>query len=90
MMNMKGHATSTAVHPHTIEDVYEEVTALRELVERLVQPAAPEREWLSIEEAATLLCRSPQAVRARCRSRKIGAKIAGKWRIPRDQLFSQN
>jgi hypothetical protein len=87
---MSRHVASTTYRQRTIDEVYDAVTALTELVERLVQPAARAREWLSVEEAAALLCRSPQAVRARCRTRKIGAKIAGKWRIPRDQLFSQN
>lgn len=81
---------------HTIiDDVLEEVRSLRkemrsmrDLIERVVVPAPVEREWLTVEEAAQLIHRTAQAVRARCRTRKkLGVKVDGSWQIDRAQLF---
>ena len=51
--------------------------------------ATPKREWLTVAEAAIEIGRTPQAVRARCRDRKIGVKVKGVWQIDRAKL-SQN
>jgi hypothetical protein len=71
----------------TLESVHAEIVALRELVEQLVS-APSERTWLSIEEAAALVNRTPQAVRLRCRVNKIGHKLNGVWRVDRAKLLS--
>jgi hypothetical protein len=81
--------TVTFPRERTLEHLFTELAAVRALLERLVVQPQPAREWLTIEQAASLLGRSPQAVRFRCR-RGLGVKISGKWRISRDQLFSQN
>jgi hypothetical protein len=52
-------------------------------------PAPAVREWLTATEAASLICRSPQAVRKRCRTHKIGVRVNGRWQINRAQLVSQ-
>ena len=66
-----------------------EIAALRELVEQLVvSPPPPERDWLSIDQAAELVNRTPQAVRARCRANRIGHKVQGVWRVDRARLLS--
>jgi hypothetical protein len=85
---MTRHATSTAPGPVTLESVHSEIVALRELVEQLVSTPSPERSWLSIEEAAALVNRTPQAVRLRCRVNKIGLKVDGVWRVDRAKLLS--
>jgi hypothetical protein len=72
-----------ALRPRTIDDVYDAVTALRELMERIEQlllPATPSRQWLSIEETAALTTRTPQAVRRWCRVYDIGVSIVDKVR----------
>ena len=81
---------------HTVDEIFDEVRqvranleAMQEQLDRFVAQPQPERTWLTIEEAAALLHRTPQAIRFRCR-RGLGVKIAGKWRISREQLFSQN
>jgi hypothetical protein len=75
--------------PITLADLARAIEDLRALVEQMVVQPQPTREWLTIEQAAALVHRSPQAIRLRCRN-GLGVKIAGKWRISRDQLFSQN
>ena len=76
-----------ARHITTIDDVLAEVRELRALVERLVLQPVP-REWLSVEEAARLAGRSPQAIRARCRRRGIDVKINNIWHIDRSAIFA--
>lgn len=78
---------TTTLPSRSIDDLFEELSRLRELVERLVQPEA-QRQWLTVDEAALLVHRTPQAVRYRCRSHRIGIKIGRSWRIDRAQLFS--
>jgi hypothetical protein len=69
----------------TLVDIWEELKRLRELVEQLVLARSDSRQWLTVDEAATLLHRTPQAVRFRCRQ-GLGVKVQGQWRIRRDQL----
>ena len=86
---MSRHATSATSEPVTLESVHAEIVELRELVEQLVvAPPSSERSWLSIEEAAALVNRTPQAIRARCRTSKIGHKVHGVWRVDRARLLS--
>jgi hypothetical protein len=67
------------------------IDKLTALVEQLVvSPPSPERDWLSIDQAAELVGRTPQAVRLRCRVNKIGHKLNGEWRVDRARLLSQN
>jgi hypothetical protein len=73
--------------PVTLGDVLAEVRGVRELLEQLVSVPSGSRQWLTVEQAAALLHRTPQAIRFRCRN-GLGVKIRGKWRISRDQLFS--
>ena len=49
---------ATALPSHSIDDIFAELSRLRQLVERLVVQPAPEREWLTIEKAAALLHRT--------------------------------
>jgi hypothetical protein len=66
----------------TLHDVLTELRDLRALLERLVSSeSAPERRWVSAEEYAALTHRSVQAVRKRCRTRGLGVRVNGKWRI---------
>jgi hypothetical protein len=86
---MSRHAAPAAPEPVTLESVHAEIVELRELVERLVvAPPSSERSWLSIDEAAALVNRTPQAVRLRCRINKIGLKVNGVWRVDRARLLS--
>src|ERR1700722_7305540 len=100
---MSRHATASDASPSgdvarpleglTLEGVKmrDEATKTRELIEQLVvSPPSPERSWLSIEEASALINRTPAAVRLRCRVKKIGIKVNGKWRVDRARLLSQN
>lgn len=64
----------------TLADLATELRSVRELLEQLVSQPQP-RTWVTIDEAAALLHRTPQAIRARCRSRRIGIKIGRSWRI---------
>lgn len=59
--------SGTAPRPVTLEGLYAELAAIRELLEQLVLAPSPERTWLSIDEAAALIHRTPAAVRLRCR-----------------------
>jgi hypothetical protein len=72
---------------HTLDEIFDEIVAVRTLLERLIDRPSPPQEWLTIQQAAALLHRTPQAIRFRCR-RGLGVKVQGKWRISRDQLFS--
>jgi hypothetical protein len=86
---MSRHAAPAAPEPVTLESVHAEIVELRELVERLVvAPPSSEPSWLSIDEAAALVNRTPQAVRLRCRINKIGLKVNGVWRVDRARLLS--
>lgn len=87
-MSAAKHLAAVQGH-HTLDELFAEVRAMRELLERLL-PAAPAREWLTVEQAAGLLHRTPAAVRARCRMRGIGVKVRGAWRIDKAALLSQN
>ena len=92
---MKHHATNVARPSvdvgRALEALRMEVAELRALIEQLVvSPPPPERTWLSIDEAAALVNRTPQAVRLRCRVNKIGHKLNGEWRVDRARLLSQN
>jgi hypothetical protein len=78
---MNRHAASTSFPQHTVDDLFEELHRLRELVERLASQPAPDSRWVSAEEYAALTHRSVQAVRKRCRTRGIGVRVNGKWRI---------
>ena len=87
-------AAAKRIAPVTLADVLEEVRRqrdevrqLRELVERLL-PAPAECEFLTISEAAALVHRSEQAIRARCRRGLIGAKVRGTWHIDKTELLS--
>ena len=82
---MSRQAVAT-LHPVTLEAVHAELTSLRELIERLLLPTSPQREWLSVEEAAALTAKSPQCIRGWCRSHRIGSLINGAWRIDRQHL----
>ena len=77
---MSRHAVSTPFPQHTIDDLFEQLRHLRELMERLANQPASTR-WVSAEEYAVLTHRSVQAVRKRCRTRGIGVRVNGKWRI---------
>jgi hypothetical protein len=82
-------AASAAPGLVTLEGVYSEVVAVREQldrIERLLLPASAPRQWLTIEEAAALVARSPQAVTGWCRSYHIGTRIRGRWRVDRGHL----
>jgi hypothetical protein len=86
---MTRHATHTAPEPVTLENVLSEIVALRELVERLVvAPPSPERGWVTVDEAAALIGRTPAAVRKQCRINKIGLKVDGVWRVDRARLVT--
>ena len=67
------------------------VDRLVALVEQLVvRPRPPpERAWVTVDEAAALVGRTPAAVRKRCRASKIGHKVDGAWRIDRARLVAQ-
>ena len=78
---MSRHAVSTPFPQHTVDDLFAELRHLRELLERLAIQPAPESRWVSAEEYAARTHRSVQAVRKRCRTRGIGVRVNGKWRI---------
>jgi len=73
-----------------LEALDAKVDRLIALVEQAVSAPLPERTWLSIDEAAALINRTPQAVRLRCRVNRIGQKVNGEWRVDRGRLLSQN
>jgi hypothetical protein len=79
---------SLPARPVTLAAIMAELLVQREMIERLVAQPQPVREWVTVDEAAALVHRTPQAIRARCRSRRIGIKIGRSWRIDRAQLFS--
>lgn len=70
----------------TVRDVLDAVEQLRGLVERALLAPPTARQWLTIEEAATLAGRSPQCVRGWCRYDRIGTKVRGRWQIERSGL----
>jgi hypothetical protein len=81
---MTAHPTTIFDHPEpSLHDVLDAVEQLRGLVERSLSPSSPPREWLSIEEAATLVGRSPQCVRGWCRIYKVGVRVRGQWQVDR-------
>ena len=68
----------------TIADVHAEVRELRAMIARLLPKP---REWITCEEAARLVGRTPAAIRARCRVRPIGVKADGIWKVDRAALL---
>jgi len=87
-----------AVRSRTLDDVFAELAATNAKIDRLTAlveqtvvspPPSPEQGWVSVEQAAALIGRTPQAVRKRCRSNKIGLKIDGAWRVDPARLVSQ-
>jgi hypothetical protein len=78
---MNRHATSIPFPQHTIDDLFAELQRMNGILERLASQPAPESRWVSAEEYAALTHRSVQAVRKRCRTRGIGVRVNGKWRI---------
>lgn len=89
------HHTASVIRPSVdvgcaLEALTAKVDRLTALVEQLVvSPPSPERSWVSIEEAAALIHRTPAAVRKRCRLNKIGLKVDGAWRVDRARLVTQ-
>jgi hypothetical protein len=73
-----------------LEAMRAEIAELRALIEQPVVSPPSERGWVSVDEAAVLIRRSPQAVRKRGRVNKIGLKVNGEWRVDRARLLSQN
>lgn len=86
---MSRHVNHIAPDPVTLESVHAEIVALRELVEQLVSAPSSGRSWVSIEEAAARVNLTPQAVRKRCRTNKMGLKVDGTWRVDLARLVSQ-
>jgi len=80
---------SAPLRPVTLEGLYAELAAIRELLEKLVLAPSPERSWVTVDEAAALIGRTSAAVRKRCRLNKIGLKVDGEWRVDRARLVSQ-
>ncbi len=74
--------------PVTIADLADRLDALHRLIEERL-PAASQRELLTVEQAALLVHRSPQAIRHRCRRRLIGTKVRGQWFIDRASLLAK-
>lgn len=87
--------TTSVIQPsvdvgRVLEVMSAKIDRLTALVEQLVvSPPSPEQSWVSVDEAATLISRTPQAVRKRCRANKIGLKVDGAWRVNRARLVSQ-
>ena len=82
---MTRHATH-AIRPAadisgTLAALEAKVDRLTTLVEQLVSAPSSGRSWVSIEEAAARVNLTPQAVRKRCRTNKIGLKVDGAWRV---------
>ena len=75
---------STPSASPTLADVHAEVRELRAMIARLLPKP---REWITCEEAARLVGRTPAAIRARCRVRPIGVKVDGTWRVDRVALL---
>jgi hypothetical protein len=75
--------------PVTLGDVVAELRSLRELVERFVSQPQPECVWVTVSEAASLTFRTEAAIRKRCRTRGIGVRVNGKWRVDRTRLVTQ-
>ncbi len=63
-----------------------EVASLRQVIERLVQPTSPPRQWLSTRQAAEMCGRSEQCVRGYCRSYHIGTRVGHHWQVDRTHL----
>jgi hypothetical protein len=92
---MKDRAASA---PRPSIDVGCELAAMNARIDRLTAlieqrlPASspsPERDWVTVAEAANLVGRTPAAIRARCRTRGIGVKAdGGAWRIDRVRLLA--
>jgi len=53
---------------HTLDEVFDALAEIRALIEQLIVQPPSVREWLSVDQAAVLLHRTPQAVRFRCRN----------------------
>jgi len=84
---------SPAPRPVTLADVYDAVAVLRGEIAELraaVAPSAPSstppRDYLSVEEAADLVGRSPQCVTGWCRAHRIGVMVHGRWHVDRAHL----
>jgi hypothetical protein len=85
---MTGNVTALR-RPNLEEEVralHDKLDALSDLIQRVVLPTLPPREYLSIEEAARLTARSPQAVCGWCRTHRIGVKVGKAWRVDRAHL----
>jgi hypothetical protein len=61
--------------------LFAELRRLRELVERLASQPQPERAWVTVSEAASLIFRTEAAIRKRCRTHGIGVRVRGRWQV---------
>jgi excisionase family DNA binding protein len=46
----------------------------------------PQRDWLTVPEAAAIAEVSERTIRAWCRDHRIGIMVGGRWRVSRASL----